>query len=68
MTPAELREFIKAFEQVDKRDDFILEKDNGKYSCDIWDKTCHRVWVTDKKSSALAISLVLKKAGEGKCQ
>ena len=62
----ELRDLIKAIEQVDKRDDFIMEKDNGKYSCDVWDKTCHRVWSTGQSSLALAISLAIKKAGEAK--
>lgn len=64
MTPAEIRDLIKAFEKVDKRDDWIMEKDDGKYSCDVWDKTCHRHWVTGQPTLALAICMACKKAGE----
>ena len=66
MTPAELRDFMQEFERVDKREDFILEKDNGKYRCDVWDDTCHKHLSMWQPTLALAISLVLKKASEGK--
>ena len=66
MTPTELRDLIRAIEQLEEFGDWELEKDAGKYTCYVWDDKCRRVWSTGQPTLALAISLVLKKALEGK--
>ena len=66
MTPAEIRDTIKALEQLEEFDDWILEKDAGKYSCEIWDNKCHRHCISGQSKRELAITLACKIASEGK--